>query len=142
MQGNGLDLSALDTKKGAEEGFRIELRHPKTNEPLVGWWIHVLGSDSDTYQNQLREFQRLRADVFKRNMRVTYTPEERENEGLELLAAATRGWSDKLMLDGAPLQFSQDAAKKLYARFPWIKEQVDAAVADRANFLPGNGTSS
>lgn len=142
MQGNGLDLSSLDTQKGAGEGFRFELRHPKTNEPLTGWWIHVLGSDSESYQEQLREFRRRRADILKRNLRASYTPEEAEAEGLELLASATRGWSDKLTLDGAPLQFSQDAAKKLYARFPWIKEQVDAAVADRANFLPGNGTSS
>jgi len=141
MQGNGLDLAALDTKKGAEEGFQLELRHPKSGDP-IGIWIRVLGADSDTYQELLRELERRHAEILKRNMRASLSAEERRAEALELLAAATRGWSDKMIVDGSMLGFSPDAARKLYARFPWIREQVDAGVHDRGNFLPGNGTSS
>ena len=141
MQGNGIDLSALDTKKGAEEGFKLDLRHPKTNEPL-GIWIHVLGADSETYHEQMREFRRRRTELLKRNMRATFSPEEAEAEGLDLLASVTRAWSEHMMLDGEKLIFSTGAARKLYERFAWIREQVDASIHERGNFLPGNGTSS
>lgn len=141
MQGNGIDLSALDTKKGAEEGFKLDLRHPKTGE-LLGIWIHVLGADSDAYHELLREFKRGRAEILKRNMRANFSSEEAETEALDLLAGMTRAWSENMTLDGERLVFSSGAARKLYERFRWIREQVDAGVHERGNFLPGNATSS
>jgi hypothetical protein len=141
MKGNGLDLAALDTRKGAEEGFQLELRHPASNEPL-GVWIHLLGADSSAYQEQMREFRRRIAQALKRNMRASLTPEETDAESLEQLVCVTRSWSDNTTLDGAKLAFSPEAARKLYARFPWIVEQADRAVHERANFLPVRATSS
>ena len=141
MKHNGIDLAALDTRKGADVGFHLALRHPISNEPL-GLWIHLLGADSEAYQEQLREFRRRRADALKRNLRANLSAAEIEAEGLELLAAVTRGWSDNMTLEGEKLAFSPDAARKLYERFPWIREQADQGVHERANFLPGRAPSS
>jgi len=38
-------------------------------------------------------------------------------------------------VDGKELACNKDNAAALYERFPWIKEQVDTAVGDRANFI-------
>lgn len=141
MQGNGsIDLSEFDSKKGAEEGFKLNLRHPKTNQPTSAW-IHVLGADSDAYQERIREFQRQRSEILKRNMRATFDPSDRAAQELDLLVAMTVGW-EHIERKGQPIAFSQEEARKLYAQYPTIREQVDAAIHDRANFLPGNGTSS
>jgi len=141
MQGNGLDLAALDTKKGAEEGFQLELRHPTTKKPL-GIWIHVLGSDSDAYRAHMDEVERQISKAVIDERRTDFTHEEKQAREIEHLIAVTRGWSDNITLDGAKLSFSQDAARKLYARFRWIREQLDKAVHDRANFLPSPGGGS
>lgn len=143
MQGNGLDLSALDVKTGAEQGFKLELIHPTSGVPL-GLWILVLGADSDAYQEQLREFRRRATERLKRNQQVKLSDEEAEEQSREVLVATTRGWSENMKLDGALLPFSAENARRLYAdkRFPWIPEQIYRSQHDRANFLPGNGTSS
>ena len=136
-----LDLSALDTKKGAEAGFEVQLTHPKTGAELP-IWITVLGVDSDTYRSTLMAQQRRRMEKLRRGKRMNVTPEELEDEALDLLVTITAAWRADVDLDGKPFpSFSTTAAKALYARFPWIREQVDAAMADRANFLPGSSTS-
>ena len=38
-------------------------------------------------------------------------------------------------VDGKELAYNKDNAAGLYERFPWIKEQVDTAVGERANFI-------
>lgn len=143
MQGNGLDLSALDVKTGAEQGFKLELHHPTSGAPL-GFWVLILGADSDAYQEQMREFRRRSMERLKRDQRAKLSDEEAEEQSLEVLVAVTRGWSENMKLDGALLPFSAENARKLYAdkRLPWIPEQIYRGLHDRGNFLPGNGTSS
>lgn len=143
MQGNGLDLSTLDVKTGADRGFKLELRHVATGAPL-GLWIHILGADSDAYQEQMREFRRRAEDRLRHEQRSKLTDEESEQQSLEILVATTRGWSENMKLDGALLPFSPENARKLYSdkRFPWIPDQIHRNQHNRANFLPGNETSS
>lgn len=127
------DLAALDTAKGAEEGYELQLTHPKTGEALPAR-IRVLGADSETFRDKQRELLRRRGERMNRTRRLAVSPEEAEADSLELLVAATAGWSG-LALDGAELPFSGDNVRLVYKRFGWIREQVDAAVSDRANFL-------
>lgn len=138
---NKMDLATLDTQKGSDEGFALELTHPKTGEK-IGAVINVLGVDSHQYQAKFRELQRKRLNQINKNpRRLLQTPEQTDAEALELLAAVTTGWNG-VVLDGKDLAFSEDAARELYARFAWIREQVDQAVGDRANFLPQAATIS
>lgn len=130
-----MDLSALDTQKGANAGHRLVLVHPKTGEAL-DCSIRIFGADSTVYQTQLREQQRQARERFSRQGKVLRTPEEDAAAELDLLIAATGGW-DGIELDGAVLTFTPENARALYGRFPWIREQVDRAINDRAHFLPG-----
>lgn len=135
-----MDLAELDTRKGAEEGFELQLHRPQDGQP-VPIWITVMGADSESYQNAMHTLQRRRADKFTRNKKFVVTPEDVEEDALELLACATSTWRAEVTLDGKPFPaFSKAAARDLYRRFRWIREQVDAAMGDRANFLPRSVT--
>ena len=134
-----MDLDTLDTRKGAEAGFDVHLKHPKTNAP-IGAVIRVVGADAEAYQQKTLEQQRDRMQQVARQGRILVEPEQQEEQGLALLAAATLSWSG-ITVRGVTLEFSQSAAAKLYREFPWIREQVDEAIHTRANFLPRSAGS-
>lgn len=131
-----IDLDTIDLKRDAEAGFDVHLRHPQTDAP-IGTIIRVMGSDSEAYQEKDREHQRERLERLARTGAVTPpTEEEKEHQAADLLAAVTVSWTD-LIIRGKPQEFSKANALALYAdsRRRWIREQVDAAVHRRANFL-------
>lgn len=125
-----VDLNSLDIVAAAGAGAEIAILHPVTGKEL-GITITVIGADSERYRKNLRS---LASGRLNRKNRKPMDVEEAEEEGLDLLAKATLGWKG-VVVDGAEIPFSKDEAKKLYRRFPWVKEQVDAAIVDRGNFL-------
>lgn len=132
-----IDLSSIDTVKGSNDGFNVQIYHPGTNEDL-GITIKVLGKDSDKFITVSRGQNKKRmAKMTKGGFRTTAIPvEEIEQDSLMLLAACTVGWVG-VVVDGKALDFNEDNAVMVYERFPWIREQVDAAMGDRANFIKG-----
>lgn len=62
------------------------------------------------------------------------TAEEIEESALRQLSICTVSWKG-VKLDGQELECNPDNAYMLYSRLPWLKEQVDEFVGDRANFL-------
>lgn len=133
-----VDLSTIDTVKGSNEGFDVQIYHPGTNEDL-GITIRVLGKDSDEFQKVSRSQSKRRlAKMNKGGFRnaITATPEEIEQDGIDLLASCTKDWTG-VIIDTKDIPFSKDNAVMIYERFPWIKEQVDIAIGDRANFIKG-----
>jgi hypothetical protein len=144
-----MDLAKLDTVAGANEGFEVQLYHPATMENL-GIFVRVLGRDSDEYRRlqseQLR--RRIQKSVKTGTMRSVSSPKEIEQDGIELLAACTKGWRQAedregdgvvgkttITVAGAEWECSRANAARLYTEYPWIAEQVDVAVVDRANFI-------
>lgn len=150
-KGKVIDLASLDTIKGSNDGFDVRLYDPGTNED-IDIVISVLGQDSDEFQKVNRaQSKRRMAKVQKGGFRNTnISVEEVDHNRIELLAACTTGWKTlavkdekgdrievkpTILLDGKELEFSIDNAESLYTRFPWIREQVDVAIGDRANFI-------
>jgi hypothetical protein len=134
------DLAALDTVQGSNEGFEVSIYNPATTENL-GLFITVLGKDSDEFQRVSRAQQKKRMEkMSKGGFRNTNVPVESiEADGIQLLAAVTKSWrqgeKQTITLDGRELDCSKDNAAMIYERFPWIREQVDVAIGDRANFI-------
>lgn len=56
-------------------------------------------------------------------------------ERARVLAQVTVAWQG-VALDGEVLDCSPANAERLYLRLPWLLDQADRFVADRANFLP------
>jgi hypothetical protein len=134
-----MDLAKLDTVQAANEGFEVRLYNPHTNEDL-DIFITVLGRDSDAYRSLFNKHQRRRVERMTKGGRVgSVSPEAFEQDAIELLAVCTKSWrtGDKpvLLINGEEMQCSRDNAVHVYKKYPWIKEQVDDAVSDRANFL-------
>lgn len=131
-----VDLAAMDTVKGSNEGFEVRIYHPGTNEDL-DISITVLGKDSDAFQKVSRSQNKKRmAKLQKGGFRgsASVPVEEIEQDNIDLLAACTIGWSG-VIIEGKEIPFTVDNAAMVYGRFPWIKEQVDTAIGDRANFI-------
>ena len=136
MEKKMVDLAAIDTVKGSNEGFDVRIYHPGTNEDL-DITISVLGKDSDLFQKVSRNQNKKRmAKMQKGGFRnTTSIPiEQVESDGVDLLAACTTGWTG-VVIDKKEIEFSKDNAVMVYERFPWIKEQIDTAIGDRANFI-------
>ncbi len=132
-----IDLSSIDTIKGANEGFNVRIYHPGTNEDL-DIVINVLGKDSDEFQKVSRAQSKKRmAKMSKGGFRLSNIappPEEIERDAIELLVACTKSWSG-VVLDGVTISCNHENAIMVYERFPCIREQVDTAIGDRANFI-------
>ena len=138
-----MDLSSLDTQQKSDEGATMHLAHPVTDEPL---WIDedgqdpkpveidLLGVDSHKYTQAAHDQQSKRLKRAGRRGRIDVTGEEIEADQISLLVSCTTGWRN-LVVDGETIPFNQMNARKLYARFTWMREQAQAFINDRSNFL-------
>jgi hypothetical protein len=133
----GIDLATIDTVKGSNEGFDVCIYHPGTNEDL-DITINVLGKDSDEFQKVSRAQSKKRMAKMTKGGGFRVTPtipvEEIEQDAIALLAACTKSWNG-VVVEGKAIDCTTDNAVMIYERFPWIKEQVDIAIGDRANFI-------
>jgi hypothetical protein len=130
------DLSTLDTRGASERGAVLTLKHPVTGDELrtkngESVTITLLGIDSEKSEALQREVQRkaLKRAGFKKR-----TPEQIENEGLNLLAGLTVAWTNVGRGD-EELPCTTENAKAIYKEFPWIRSQVDEFVGDVSNYL-------
>lgn len=131
-----IDLSSFDTVSAANAGATMELLHPATKTPLrqengEPITITVAGMDSDVFRKAQRGATNRR---LAQRGKVKLNAEELEAESIETLAACTLGWSG-IVVAGQPLPFDRANAVKLYTTLPWVREQLDEFVADRANYL-------
>ena len=131
-----MKLSELKIRK-ADTGAVLKLRHPKTEEVIPGMTLTLLGKDSKV----LRAIQldRTQAALNRMQRRGADAPVASEiiDQSMDDLVALTIGWEGFTDDDGSLIPFSKDAVKKIYndPELPWIKEQADKFVNDRANFF-------
>lgn len=130
-----MNLAKLDTAAIANQGAKMEVRGPdgsllKTagGAPVT---ITLLGADSDV---AVRARNATTNRLLKNRGRTQITAESALDDTIALLAKCTVGW-EGIGIDEDDTPFSQEAAAKLYERFPFIREQADEFVAERANFL-------
>ena len=124
-------LKQFDTRTGANAGVDVELRFIGSGAPS-GAFIRVLGTDSDVFRAMQLERARESLDRETKGL-PDWTAEERDERGVQSLAACTVGWRG---LDDIG-EFTLKAAADLYRKYPAIREQINVAIADRANFLTG-----
>lgn len=125
-----MDLKEFDgLSQAQEDGQDVPILHPKTGDEL-GIVIRVAGPDSD-------RLRKARAAVVNERLsrkRVKLSAAEIEAEGLSLLAAAVISWTG-VVIDGKEIECTKSNAEAVLKRFPFIREQLDAVVGDRAGFM-------
>jgi len=129
-----MDLDILDLSAQAEQGATMELRHPVSDETLMGadgkpLTLTVLGADSPTFKRAVNDIQQ--ATQGRKRM----SPAEQERNTVNALARATTGWSKNWTWGGKPFEYSEVNCRKLYAERAWVRTQVDEFIADRSRFF-------
>lgn len=125
-----VDLKEFDSLRAAQEdGIDVKILHPASGEEL-GITIRVAGPDSE-------RLRKARAAVLTERMSRRagkVTPQDMERDALAQLSAAVISWSG-VVVDGREIECSRQNVAELFTRFPFIREQVDIAVGDRAGFM-------
>ncbi|MFO1126374.1 MAG: hypothetical protein U1E25_14595 [Methylocystis sp.] len=133
------DLASLDTTPAAEAGAEMKVLHPTSGavlsqedgQPIV---ITLVGEDSERFRRASRASLDRRLKRQSAGVSAPPSAEELENNAIETLVACTIGWSG-IALDGKTLDCTPENARMIYKRLRWLREQVDAFINDRANFL-------
>lgn len=136
-----LDFSDLDSKTAAETGTVMEVDDPRNDEKLTDpegkpYWIELIGTDSAKLKAISRKFIDRRVNGIRKGKNEDFDSDTADQERVQLYAAATKSWY-LLPIDGEALECNEKNAKRLYsdARFPWLVEQIDKAIADRKRFF-------
>lgn len=134
------DLAAFDVKAGASKTQTLTILSPVNDEPLIDeatkepWTIELIGADAPEYRKLRHRLVNEKLRAAQRSGRVKATAESLEADSIDLLAGATKGWKH-IVDSGKPVEFSPQAARDLYERYPWLAEQISEFVNNRANFL-------
>lgn len=97
--------------------------------------MKLAGTDSKVYRDKQREITSNRiTEMSKGGGRAKVSTEEIEESAVELLSACILDW-EGFESKGAEYPLTHENAKALLMENAWIKEQVDAFVGDRRNFL-------
>lgn len=131
------DLSVLDSIEGSNQGAEIELIHPLTMEifePSIKIWVY--GVDSAQFQKaqQAATNRRLKTMGRRKSNALGVTAEELEDESLIALAKCIFQW-ENVEWEEESLECTYKNVKMALERLPWMREQLDAFMSDRANFL-------
>lgn len=137
MAKSTFDLNSLDTIAACNKPFEFEIKSV-TGAP-TGFFISVLGKDSDTYRSIVRGM----ADETLKRQALGKTSNDDlgklEKKNIDALVAATVGWrfgdSKAVPLDGEQLEFSPDNARKVYTRLLPVRQQASEAIDNLENFI-------
>lgn len=125
------DLSQFaDLAKVQDDGIDVAILHPKTGEEL-GITIRVAGPDSDRQKKARNAINNDRLRM-SRNKRLTAA--ELEADALKVTAASIISW-DGVIENGEAIALNNESATTILTKYPFIREQLDAAVGDRAGFI-------
>lgn len=148
------DISDLDTLDLGESGVDMPVRHVAPpyaviyNNDGVGddpdaadykeptqQTITVASADSDKFQKASRSARNRRNQVGGRRGGAGALPraEEIDSDSIELLVAVVIRWN--ITLRGEKPPCTPAKVREVYTKYPWIMRQVDAYIADDANFL-------
>lgn len=116
----------------------VEIKHPVTEEVITKddgkpMTVTVYAPHSSVYKNAIHEQTNKRIQKAAKGKKVPFTAEELENTTLELLAKTTKDWS--IQLNGKSPKYSVGEALDLYAKLPWLKQQIMDAQEDYSAFL-------
>ena len=135
-----MDLSNL---MADVSGSVMTLRHPATDEVISDdkgkpMTITLVGTDSDQHRKEVeRRFSELQRNKGRKAQSVDL--DDAEQKAVELLTCCTVDCH--IVFDGKAVALADIG--KIYAepKLRWLREQAEACVADRANFINSSKAS-
>ncbi len=128
-----MELNDLLTKEAHEEGAELNIKDPITGDP-TDFFIMVAGLDSELAQKASIRMRHKAVEALTNKKPIT--EEDEIQTEIDRLTASTIGWRG-LQSEGKEKKFTSKACADLYARSPWLRNQVDIFQRTRANFTKG-----
>lgn len=134
-------LQGIDTKTLSDQGVEMVVKQLDSDKPLLDYTgqtvsITVLGPDSNKYQDIMRAQIKKRLNRMAENKGKDETDlDEVEADLIHLLVSCTVSWKGIYKPDQTEIPCTPENARKLYANYPVLREQLDRFVGNRANFL-------
>jgi len=116
-----MKISKLYTTDLHDAGSEVEVLDDQGAK--TGLFITVVGVDSTVFRAQAKKQQRAYIESLRGKKDF-----DDEAFATDSLVAATIGWR------GTDEKFTKKLCKELYTQAPYIKDQIDLFIADRANF--------
>lgn len=142
-----MDISTFETNDLANEGVVMEIQNPDTFEILLDddgnpMWLQLRGTDSDVHKAvQHRANNRRLKQAYQHRGDFSGTrAEDVEQEALTQLTKCTVAWH--LVVDKKFPPCTEEEVRKVYARFPWLREQAEKWREDRSHFFVSSKESS
>lgn len=115
----------------------MEVLHPLTGEVMAcdkgkPYTLTLIGADSDKYQAMLK--RGLEKSYAKKGKKVDL--DDASRRGIEMLAKCVTDCRVEIEA-GKFVENSFEELVKVFTEYKWLKEQAEAFIADRANFIKG-----
>ena len=137
-----MDLKQFDTRTMANKGVIFNPTPPGYSEPIKEVSFLVVGVDSKIFMDKAIKNAREDMNSMKRNPKKKEISDEdiekAKKRRIEDIAVCILDWSG-IEENGVKVDFSFANAVNLLTDYPWLFEQLDMFIGDRANFLPSAG---
>lgn len=122
------EINSLYTMAAHDAGAEMQLKDV-SGKPL-DVFITFVGSDSEKWDEIEAQFRTQQIEAIREG-----GIKQRRCKS-EMLGAAALSWRG-VESDGKPLEFKNESVVELFYHAPYIREQADLFIADRANFTKG-----
>lgn len=128
-----MDFSAL---KILEDAVEMQVYSPVDGTKLDGVTMLVIGQDSQEYRDAARVILQSAIKKAPKGDVSRLGAGDDEYYAAKLKALHIKGWTG-IEEGGQPFEYSKENAVELVKKYPWLRDQIDAFVGDRANFIKG-----
>lgn len=118
-----MKLNNLYTTDLHAEGAECEILDGEGKK--TGLFITVMGVDSQVFRDHAKKQQKAYIEALRSKKEKDFDDEDMSIDGM---VAATISWR------GTDEEFSPELCRELYTKAPYVKDQVDRFIAERANF--------
>lgn len=125
-----MDLSTLKT----EDTSVLENIKMPNGKTMEGVSITFYGKDSAKYHEIRRKIMDRRLAQADRRASNDLNTEEVDEAAMVYLTELTHSWKG-VEWDGKPMSCTPGAARQVFDALPWLKEQAEAFIQNRANFF-------
>ena len=127
------DFDLANLASASEKEATVEILHPKTNESL-GIKITVASPDSDKHRKLLQRAKNTNMQIMQRKGNKGITAEAVDESAMNVVVGSVLRW-EGVTWGGTELECTEENVRQVFESLPWIKEQVDDFLNDRANFF-------
>lgn len=128
-----IDLTAFDDNlQLQEDGMAVDIVNPSGKS--TGLKIMIYGPDSSRAEQAVKELaSEIERDTAADGDLGGDTPEAQKKRSIAYLAKITKGWNVPIGADR--LAYSEENARTLYTKYPFIKDQVQFKADRRSLFI-------